>query len=140
MSNLWGKHDKLQQTRQISMRLWLPAGDSMTQVRSVSLSEQDVKYLKEHNLSLSAFVRSSLERHRTGDKQFNIEDLIGKLTKYTTRYDEALKFMEEHGLIESFWKEKSSDHTEFRRIREISQTDNNTAGRDPADANQITQK
>lgn len=94
----------------------------MSNVMSVSLTPEDVAYIKEKGLSISAVLRAAIAKHRKGENPINLDELVNKIQKYTMRYDEALKFMEERGIIQSFWEKQAGDTSELRRVREISKT------------------
>jgi hypothetical protein len=95
----------------------------MSDVRSVSLAPGDAAYIKEKGLSISALLRVAIAKHRKGEAPVNLDELVTKIQKYSIRYDEALKFMEDNGIIQRFLEQKAGDTTELKRIREISQAD-----------------
>lgn len=106
----------------------------MTGILSVSVSEEDYRFIKAKNLSPTGLFRGAVERVRNklGDGFYNAQqkELEDKLQKLNDRFMDANEFINLHGLGDQYVVHIQKQEDKQRRIRAAEQKNDVSSGTD----------
>lgn len=85
----------------------------MAVIKSVSMSEQDARFIVEHELSPSALLQSAIQkvrdRNEGPDPGVTVEKKLEIMSK---RYSQSLRYIEKEGRLDDFFQKKNNNQLE----------------------------